>query len=225
LTREEIMQPPLDDARTQLLDPIDRVSEVLFGLIMAVTIVGSLSVAAAGHAEVRTVMWAALGCNLAWGLVDAVMYVVRTTTERSRLRALGRHIRSADAVDARAHIARALPDHLAALLSADELESMRQRLAALPPSDDALLGPRDLLEAVAIFALVVLATFPVVLPFVFMQDVGNAFRLSQAITLVMLFLAGTVLGRHAGHPKPMRTGLAMAVFGAVLIAAVKALGG
>lgn len=219
------MEPPLDEVRKHLLDPVDRVSEILFGLIMAVTIVGSLSVAAAGHAEVRTVMWAALGCNLAWGLVDAVMYIVRTMTERSRLRTLGRRIRGADAADARAQIARALPDHVAALVGADERESMRRRLAALPPDDGALLGPRDFLEAAGIFALVVLATFPVVLPFMFMQDVVNAFRLSQGITLVMLFLAGTALGRHAEHPKPMRTGLAMAVFGAVLIAAVKALGG
>jgi VIT1/CCC1 family predicted Fe2+/Mn2+ transporter len=58
-----------------------------------------------------------------------------------------------------------------------------------------------------------------------MQDSQNAFRLSQVITLVMLFLAGTSLGRHAERPKPMRTGIAMAGFGAVLIAVVKALGG
>ena len=61
----------------RLLDPIDRISEILFGLLMAVTIVGSLSIATAGQDEVRTVLIAALGCNLAWGLVDAVMYLVR----------------------------------------------------------------------------------------------------------------------------------------------------
>ena len=74
------------DERRRLLDPVDRISEILFGLIMAVTIVGSMSIATAGRVEVRTVMLAALGCNLAWGLVDAVMYVVRTTTERTRNR-------------------------------------------------------------------------------------------------------------------------------------------
>ena len=74
--------------RQRLLDPVDRISEILFGLIMAVTIVGSLSIATAGKDEIRTVMWAALGCNLAWGLVDAVMFVVRTATERTRNRVL-----------------------------------------------------------------------------------------------------------------------------------------
>jgi hypothetical protein len=70
--------------RARLLDPVDRLSEILFGLIMAVTIVGSLSIATAGRNEVRAVMMAALGCNLAWGLVDAVMYLVRALTERNR---------------------------------------------------------------------------------------------------------------------------------------------
>ena len=64
----------------------------------------------------------------------------------------------------------------------------------------------------------------VVLPFVFMQNSVNAFRLSQGITLAMLFPAGTAFGRYAEHPKPMRTGIAISVFGAVPIAVVKALG-
>src|SRR5512139_2055014 len=82
--------------RERLLDPIDRISEVLFGLVMAVTIVGSLSIAGAGRAEVRTVLVGALGCNLAWGLVDAVMYLVRTLTERTRNRTLVERILRAD---------------------------------------------------------------------------------------------------------------------------------
>jgi hypothetical protein len=61
------------EERERLLDPIDRISEILFGMIMAVTIIGSLSIATAGQTQVRTVTLSALGCNLAWGLVDAVM--------------------------------------------------------------------------------------------------------------------------------------------------------
>jgi VIT1/CCC1 family predicted Fe2+/Mn2+ transporter len=211
--------------RARLLDPVDRISEVLFGLIMAVTIVGSLSVATAGQAEVRTALIAALGCNLAWGLVDAVMYVVRTATERSRLRVLGQRARSADAAAARRLIAEAMPDHMAALLGNDELEAMRRGLVATPPDQRALLRPRDFLEAAAVFAMVVLATFPVVAPFIVIDEAGRAFRWSQAITVAMLFVTGFALGRHAWHPKPYRTGIAMATFGVLLIAVVKALGG
>ena len=211
--------------RVRLLDPVDRISEVLFGLIMAVTIVGSLSIASAGDAEVRTVLVAALGCNIAWGLVDAVMYVVRTATERSRLRMLSKRVRAAAAPQARHLIASALPEHLAPIVGPDEVEAMRQRLMARPPDEKALLRPRDFLEAAAIFAMVVLATLPVVAPFMFADDVAQGMKYSQGITVVMLFVSGVGLGRYAGHPRPLRTGLAMAVLGVVLIAAVKALGG
>ncbi len=41
------MEQAPGDERQRLLDPVDRISEILFGLIMAVTIVGSLSIATA----------------------------------------------------------------------------------------------------------------------------------------------------------------------------------
>lgn len=219
------MEATVGNERRSLLDPVDRVSEILFGLIMAVTIVGSLSIATAGQNEARTVMVAAFGCNLAWGLVDAVMYLVRTVTERSRNRALAARIAGADAESARRLIARALPEHIAAIVGPDEIEGMRRRLAGAPLRTGRVLGSRDYLEAGGIFLLVVLATFPVAIPFMLLQDVAVAMWTSQAVTVVMLFVAGFALGRHAGHAKPPLTGLLMAVFGVALIAAVKALGG
>ena len=219
------MEAASTGGRPRLLDPVDRISEILFGLIMAVTIVGSLSIATAGHDEVRTVLIGALGCNIAWGLVDGVMYVVRTATENARLRALGRRIRGADARSACALIAGALPGHLQSLVDARHLDHLRARLVESLPDEGPLLRPRVFLEALAIFAMVVIATFPVVLPFMFLDGVPTAMHVSQGVTLVMLFLAGTALGRHAEHGRPWTTGLAMAVFGAVLIGLVKALGG
>ena len=210
--------------RQALLDPVDRVSEILFGLIMAVTIIGSLSVASAGRAEVRTAMAAALGCNLAWGLVDAVMYLVRTLTERTRNRSLAQLVRGANDDAAHALIERSLPPHVAMLSGRVEVEGMRRRLLALPASTRGLPG-EDFRAAFAIFLLVVLATFPVALPFIVIDDPTLAMRISQGVAVVMLFGAGFVLGRHAGHRRPVITGSAMAMLGVVLIASVKALGG
>ncbi len=209
----------------RLLDPVDRISEILFGLIMAVTIVGSLSVATAGHNEVRTVASAALGCNLAWGLVDAVMYLVRTVTGRTRNRTLARLIVDADAPRAHELIAEGMPPHIAALSGPEELEGMRRRLAEWRGEHRAILGPRDFLEAIAVFALVVAATFPVVAPFFLMKDVAAAMHVSQGLALAMLFAAGVALGKYGGHERPLVAGIAMGVLGAVLVAAVKALGG
>jgi VIT1/CCC1 family predicted Fe2+/Mn2+ transporter len=219
------MDNAIGEERVFLLDPVDRISEILFGLIMAVTIVGSLSIATAGQSEVRTILAAALGCNLAWGLVDAVMYLVRTATERTRIRALGQRIAAVEAAKGRELIARALPEALAPIASADEIEGLRRNILARPHAKRSALRTRDFLEAIAVFLMVVVATFPVVLPFMLTSDVAGAMRISRAITLAMLFIAGFALGRRAGYARPVLTGVLMAVFGAVLIVVVKALGG
>jgi VIT1/CCC1 family predicted Fe2+/Mn2+ transporter len=211
--------------RGRLLDPIERVSEIIFGLIMAVTIVGSLSIATAGQSETRTVMTAALGCNLAWGLVDAVMYLVRTLTERRRNLALAKQAAVANVETAHRLIMAALPEHVAAVTGPSELEAMRLKLQKLPITERFALGRDDYLAAVGIFLLVVGATFPVVIPFLTTGDLALAMRWSRIITLAMLFAAGLALGRYAGHAHPLWTGLLMALLGAALIVAVKALGG
>jgi VIT1/CCC1 family predicted Fe2+/Mn2+ transporter len=209
----------------RLLDPVDRISEILFGLIMAVTIVGSLSIATGGREEVRTALVAALGCNLAWGLVDAVMFLLRQLTERKRNVMLARHVAHADRDSAHQMIRMALPPGIAALLGPVEIEAMRGRLLALPAAARAGLTGEDFLAAFGVFLLVVAATFPVVIPFLLTDAIDTALCASRIVTLAMLFLAGYGLGRYAGHSRPVVTGVLMLLLGAALIAAVMALGG
>ncbi len=66
------------------LDPVDRISEVIFGLIMALTFTGTISVSSTGKQEVNSLLWAALGCNVAWGLVDAIMNLLTVYLDRER---------------------------------------------------------------------------------------------------------------------------------------------
>jgi VIT1/CCC1 family predicted Fe2+/Mn2+ transporter len=72
--------------RQRLLDPIERVSEVIFGLIMVLTFTGTLSAADPDRVEIRSMIVSALGCNVAWGIVDAMMYLMAVFTERARER-------------------------------------------------------------------------------------------------------------------------------------------
>jgi nitrate reductase NapE component len=218
-----MMENSTGDERERLLDPTERISEILLGLIMAVTIVGTLSIATPGPDDMRTVTLAAFGSNIAWGLVDAVMYLVRTLTERNRNLVLARRIGASDAKTAHRLIVRALPEHVAALVGTDEIEGIRRRLVGRQRATHAILKPRDYLAALSIFLMVVIATFPVVAPFVLTSDAALAMRLSRVITLVMLFVAGFALGHYAGHAKPVASGLAMTALGVVLIAAVEAL--
>jgi hypothetical protein len=212
--------------RARVLDPIERVSEVIFGLLMAMTFIGSVSVATAGREEVRTMMITALGCNLAWGLADAVMYLVRTVTERTRKRMLLARLRGgADAAIGQALVADALPPRLADAAGTDGLELLRRRLAELPALPmRPHLSADDLKGALGVFLLVVLATFPVVVPFMLFDQTALAVRGSNLVALVMLFIAGWILARYAGGNR-WRGGAAMAATGAVLMAAIMALGG
>jgi hypothetical protein len=220
------LRPPEGRARTAVLEPVERLAEVLFGLIMVLGFTGSLSAAEAGRAEIRTMLFGALGCNLAWGLIDGIMYLMFCLGERSAGRRITLAVRGA-ASPGQAHevIAGALPPVVAAALRPEDLERVRAHLAGpveLPGRPR--LRARDWWGALGVLLLVFLSTFPVVLPFLFMQDALPALRVSNAVAIGLLFLTGYAFGRASDLPR-WGTGAAMVVIGLVLVAITMALGG
>ncbi|MGN8247932.1 hypothetical protein [Pseudomonas sp. SMV7] len=208
-----------------VLEPIDRITEVIFGLLMAMTFIGSLSVATAGREDARLMLIAAFGCNLAWGLADAVIYLLRTWTERTRSRTLLARMQAGEGSQGRRLIAAALPARISLALDEDGLEVLRERMlrdAARPIP--ARLGVDDFKAALATFLLVVLATFPVVIPFLLIDTTATAIRVSHLVALAMLYLAGWLLARYSGG-RTQLTGVVLAAVGASLILAIIALGG
>ena len=210
--------------RKLVLNPLERVSEIVFGVLMAVTFTNSLHVAAAGRQEIRTMMLAALGCNLAWGLTDAVMYLIGTAAERHRKVGLLRRIQeTCEEGEAHRLIADVLPERLAASVRKDTLEAIRKGLVAIPVGSVGL-GARDYTGALGVFALVVLATFPVVIPFIFIGETALALHVSNLLALATLFIGGYVIGRHAGG-RGWRSGFVMTAIGVALVAIIIALAG
>jgi len=61
----DLMSAVSDIPSGRVLDPMERISETLFGLIMALTFICSLGVATTGNVKVQTMLIGALGCNLA----------------------------------------------------------------------------------------------------------------------------------------------------------------
>ena len=80
------------------------------------------------------------------------------------------------------------------------------------------------LGALGICLLVFLSTFPVVIPFLFMDDVRAALRVSNAVAIMMLFMCGYAFARNTGL-RPWPTGLVMVAIGAILVGIAIALGG
>jgi hypothetical protein len=215
----ETSQPP------RILEPMDRISEVLFGLIMVLTFTCTLAVATATQIEVRTMLIGALGCNVAWGIIDGAVYLLTRFNERGHALLNWRAVR--DAVDpgaAQRIIANALPPLVAAALEPAQLEHIRQKLCQSPEPPRPHLTRTDWLGAAGICLLSFLSTFPVVIPFLLFEDTRLALRVSNAVAIAMLFLCGFMLGRYAGF-RPVPTGLFLVAFGSVQVAVAIALGG
>jgi VIT1/CCC1 family predicted Fe2+/Mn2+ transporter len=208
-----------------VLSPVERHGEILFGLIMALSFTCTLSVAESGQAEVRTMLFAALGCNLAWGIVDGVMYLIAVAAERGRRIALWQRVhRAADASQANAIVRDALVEEVAEVLQPADIDRLRATIAARPVPAAPRLSLADVRAAVAVLLLVFLSTFPVAIPFLVMAEAGPALRVSNGIAVAMLFVTGWKYGRHAGH-NPAIVGSAMVLLGVALVGMTILLGG
>jgi VIT1/CCC1 family predicted Fe2+/Mn2+ transporter len=223
------VMPHIHQPNTQpsesFLDPADRIAEVLFGVIMVLTFTGSLSVAEAGQADVKEMLRGALGCNIAWGVVDGFIFVMARVAERRRTYLVGRAIReAADGTAAAESLRSWLPGEVAALLEPAHLDQMIRKLRDMPQPPVPHARWSDLRVAVSVFLLVVLSTLPVIAPFLFLTEVHQALRLSHGIALTMLFVLGAAYGRITGQPA-IRGALLMSGFGVVLAVMTLMLGG
>ena len=211
------------------LDPGERLGELLFGLIMVLTFTLGAGIELQGdRSATRELLIAALGCNAAWGIIDAALYLMGRLSERGRLHRLVRKIQAEPgSEEARALVHRELDERLPAVVRSevrlaldahvlDRLRAMkleRNRLTA----DDAWAG-------LAVFWLVFLTALPAVLPFLVLRDAGIAMRVSNAILTGLLFYVGWRWAAYTGA-SPWRTGLFMATLGVALVVVAIALGG
>jgi VIT1/CCC1 family predicted Fe2+/Mn2+ transporter len=220
------MPDPSVKTSKHVLEPYDRISEVLFGLIMVLTFTGSLSVADAGRDDVRAMLIGALGCNLAWGIIDGMLYLMGCMSENGRSLRSWRALRkAASPVEAHRVIAGGLPAMVATALTPADYEALRRKLLDLPePPARLRLGKAEWLGALGVASWVVVTTFPVAVPFLFMDDVARAMRVSNTIAVILLFVSGWAFGRIAGY-RPWLTGVAMVLVGVVLVGLTIALGG
>ena len=209
-----------------VLNMPDRLSEVLFGLIMVLTFTGTISVSTSGKQEVHELMWAALGCNLAWGLVDGIMYIMDTLIGRAHSIKQLQKLKKTESLDISRDIIR---DNISPLISEimtnDEIDQLNDKMKQLPEVHiKNSLNLKDFMIAGQIFLLVFLSTLPVAMPFLLLQDVALAMRLSNLIALILLFLAGYSLAKYSGL-KPWLTAFAYVAIGVFLVVLTIFLGG
>src|SRR5690242_3868963 len=67
------------------LDPGDTLAEILFGLIMALTIIsGAEILSSSDELDTDKLIAAVIGCNIAWGVIDAVLFRLGSMFYRSQ---------------------------------------------------------------------------------------------------------------------------------------------
>ena len=111
---------------------MSRASEILFGLIMVLTFTLSLAATEAGRADVGAVLIGMLGCNLAWAVIDAVMYLMSARGERRLAISAVQAIRNAESPAAgREIVANTIPPAVLPALTASDLERIRLHLGSI----------------------------------------------------------------------------------------------
>ena len=222
------MLSPRSLVHTQL-DVPSRLEEILFGLIMVMTVtLTARPLVAEGPEGVRQLLIAAVGCNIAWGIIDALMYIMSEVTERARnALLLGRIRQSKDMEEARELAAAEVDERLGPLLSAPARMVIAEEIVASsrmtrPPP--VTVTSDDLRGGLACFLLVFLSCLPAALPFLIFSEPTLALRASNAMLAVMLFMAGQQWAHYTGFDRWL-AGIVAVSIGLVMVVVAILLGG
>jgi len=220
------------------LDPGDRLAEFLCGLIMVLTFtLGAGLTIADGPDAAISLLYAAIGCNFAWGIIDGVLFVLTAMSDRIQSASFAQTVHAAhDEVTARALIDAEVEERLGTLaspaartaLADDLLVRLRGDMGAAAldaqPRASRITGD-DLRGALAIFWLEMLACVPAIIPFILLSnDHMLALRVSNGLLVAMLFVVGQQWGRYTGLNRWL-VGLLMAGIGLALVVVALLLGG
>jgi len=211
------------------LEPVEQLDEVLFGLIMVLIItLGAGALVAGGEDETEDVLRSVIGCNVAWGVIQGWMHVIGSVFERGRRARLFDAVRhTPDAERALAAVRDEVDPDLEPFTSGEGRAALARDLVRTVkgtementrPTRDELWG------GVAVFILVSATTVPAVVPFLLIDNVRLALRVSNGLLLALLFLTGFRWAAVTNINR-WRFGFAVALGGVVMVAIAEALGG
>jgi VIT family len=214
----------------RFVDPSTSLGEILFGLIMTLTFTlgAGIIIEDEGREGAKQLLIAFIGCNIAWGIIDGVFYLIDELFGRGQLRRIGRMIRqSPTRTRAEALVADELDDVLGHITTDAERADLYRRIVdnvhAKPPTANKVTK-NDLLGALVSGLLVALVSIPAAIPFLVLDDAWLALRISNAILLALLFISGWYWARYT-LGKPWIAGFGFLLGGLALVVAAIALGG
>jgi hypothetical protein len=203
----------------------ERLSEILFGLIIVLTFTVTLPFTIGDGVTVQGVLLAALSCNIAWGIIDGTMSIIFTTATRGRRRNFLQAIKDKTPDEQNRLVKEWWQEEISTVTLPDKTaNSLTDFFISLPSRPIPLIQRDDIGIAFAIATLVIFATFPPVIPFIFIDDVGLAVRASNGIAILMMVWIGYQLDIHMGEQKVLMR-WAVPLIGVVMVGAAIVLGG
>jgi len=226
---------PKEGFLAHLLDPIDRLAETIYSILvlMTFTLAFRLFYLAPGEVVsseyVNELLVGASLAILAWGVIDGIVYVLTEVFERGEKHRILRYIEAADTPE---EAAAAIADELDFILEPITSESQRQALYVemldhLRDSDPQpiRLKREDLTGGLASVLVAILAVLPSLAPFIlFRNDHNLAIRASNVVSFAVLFYSGYEWGKYTGS-NPWKTGLLLLAVGVLLVAIAIPFGG
>ena len=221
----------------RFLDPIDRLVEGMYSVLIVLTFTLTVSVVEAnnrlgqmfGSTTTRQLFIASLGCAVAWGILDGIMYIVTAALGRNQQFRLITAIKAASSEQEGIElITEELDEVLPSGTSGDERTDFyraiyRKGKAATPK--EVGLRKEEFAGGLGIALIAFLAALPVVLPLLILQfNPTLAVRVSNGVAFAMLFWMGYRWGRYTGV-SAWKTGLSLTLVGVVMMLIAIPLGG
>src|SRR5262245_10963536 len=211
------------------LDPASRLGEILFGFIMVLTVTLTAGFGVAdGRRGVRQLLLAAIGSNVAWGIIDAVMYIMNSmVVRRGKIRLVQAVQRAPDQERALVLIKNRVEPELQELIGPEKAAAFSK--SVLPhivgaQITETILTKEDFYGALASFWLVFVSCLPASIPFLIFHEPQVALRVSNFLLIVGLFYVGQKWAAYAGKNR-VAVGLAMVAVGLILVGVAILLGG
>jgi hypothetical protein len=212
------------------LDPASRLGEILFGFIMVltVTLTAGFSVAD-GKRGVRQLLLAAVGSNIAWGIIDAAMYIMNSmVVRRGKVRLVEAVQRAPDQETALVLIQGRVEPELQELIGPEKAEafsrSVLKHIVGARIAKRRIVTKEDFYGALASFWLVFVSCLPAAIPFLIFSEPQVALRVSNFLLVAGLFYVGQKWAQYAGKSR-VAVGLAMVAVGLALVGVAILLGG
>lgn len=220
-----------------MLDPIDRLSETIFSVLILLTFTLAYRVIRLGTDPYEPIppeylidmAVTALGATFAWGLIDGVIYALLAVFERGEKHRFLARVQSAASEEEGVNVIAEELDYVLEpitgkeqrrLLYVDVMDHLRDSRPQL-----VTLTREDFYGAVGCLLIALLAVLPSLTPLVLLRDhYWIALRASNLVSFAVLFISGYQWGKYTGSD-PRKTGLLLSAIGIGLAAIAIALGG